>query len=223
MQYLKLAGIDTKNMLSEKGRIDQLVSINKNLKEENLKLNADTEFMKKHVIDDSFKLEYLQDLVDTLNKKLTVSEEQVMKFKKAYTEDVAELKVQLDKYDEKLNILEKNNNHYISQIEHLEDESVKNVKTIKRLETRIKSLDTQKTRISNKMHKLLEKSQEQNLQVIEELSDENNKNKIYLESLICRIREILTNEQIKAESVVEIVKEEEVSEKPKKRGRKKKE
>jgi len=222
MQYLKLAGIDTKNMLPERGRIDQLVSINKNLKEENRKLNAETEFMKKHVIDDSFKLEYLQDLVDTLNKKLTVSEEQVIKFKKAYAEDVDELKVQLDKYDEKLNILEKNNNHYISQIEHLEDESVKNVKTIKKLETRIKSLDTQKTRISNKMHKLLEKSQEHNLQVIEELNDENNKNKIYLESLICRIREIITNEQIKAESVVEIVKEEEVSEKPKKRGRKKK-
>ena len=216
MQYLKLAGIDTKNMLSERGRIDQLVSINKNLKEENRKLNSETEFMKKHVIDDSFKLEYLQDLVDTLNKKLTVSEEQVMKFKKAYTEDVDELKVQLDKYDKKLNILEKNNNHYISQIEHLEDESVKNVKTIKKLEIRIKSLDTQKTRISNKMHKLLEKSQEHNLQVIEELSDENNKNKIYLESLICRISEILTNEQIKVESVVE------VSEKQKKRGRKKK-
>ena len=119
MQYLKLAGIDTKNMLPERGRIDQLVSINKNLKEENRKLNAETEFMKKHVIDDSFKLEYLQDLVDTLNKKLTVSEEQVIKFKKAYAEDVDELKVQLDKYDEKLNILEKNNNHYISQIEHL--------------------------------------------------------------------------------------------------------
>ena len=51
MQYLKLAGIDTKNMLSEKGRIDQLVSINKNLKEENLKLNAETEFMKKHGIE----------------------------------------------------------------------------------------------------------------------------------------------------------------------------
>ena len=96
------------------------------------------------------------------------------------------------------------------------------MKTIKKLETRIKSLDTQKTRISNKMHKLLEKSQEHNLQVIEELNDENNKNKIYLESLICRIREIIRNEQIKAESVVEIVKEEEVSEKPKKRGRKKK-
>ena len=90
------------------------------------------------------------------------------------------------------------------------------MKTIKKLEIRIKSLDTQKTRISNKMHKLLEKSQEHNLQVIEELSDENNKNKIYLESLICRISEILTNEQIKVESVVE------VSEKQKKRGRKKK-
>ena len=178
MQFLKLAGIDTEKILSETGRVETLVTENKNLKEEVSKLNGQNEYMKKQVMEDNLKIEYLQELVETLTKKLELSEEKVQNLEMAYTTDIDGLKVQLKNYNEKLHILEKNDNHYINQIEHLEDESSKNLKIIKRLETRVKTLDTQKTRLNNKMHKLLEKTQEHNLDIIQELNNENKKIRI---------------------------------------------
>ena len=154
MEFLKLAGIDA-NLISDVGRLRKMESNNKVLNEENKISKDKNEVLKERVIEESLKIEYLQDVLESLNKKLTISEKQMTDIEKDNNENMNELKLQLVKYSETLNILEKNDQNYVNQIEHLEEESDKNIKMIKRLETRIKTLDTQKTRLNNKMHKLL--------------------------------------------------------------------
>ena len=95
-------------------------------------------------------------------------------------------------------ILEKGNVIFEEKIIDLENESVDNLKNIKKLHTRIKTLETQKTRLNNKNHKLLEQMQKHNFDVIEKLSEENINNKTYLEELICTISELISkNKNVK--------------------------
>ena len=92
----------------------------------------------------------------------------------------------------------------------MESESDKYTKVIKKLETRVKTLDTQKIRLNNKIHKLLEQVQDHNLYVIKELNNENEKNKVYLNTLITKVSEIVEKNKKEPKTVS-------------KRGRKKKE
>lgn len=102
------------------------------------------------------------------------------------------LKLELNKITESFQILENDNVMFQEKITNLENESVNNLKSIKKLQTRIKTLETQKTRLNNKNHKLLEQTQKQNFNVIENLKEENNNNQIYLKELISTIGELIS-------------------------------
>ncbi len=108
------------------------------------------------------------------------------------------LKVELDNISESFQLLEKKNIMFEEKITDLENESINNLKSIKKLQTRIKTLETQKTRLNNKNHKLLEQLQKQNFDVIEKLSEENINNKTYLKELIFTIGELISkNKNVK--------------------------
>ena len=108
------------------------------------------------------------------------------------------LKLELDNMSDSFQTLEKKSIIFEDKITDLENESIDNLKNIKKLQTRIKTLETQKTRLNNKNHKLLEQLQKQNFDVIEKLSEENINNKIYLKELIFTIGELISkNKNVK--------------------------
>jgi len=108
------------------------------------------------------------------------------------------LKLELDNMSDSFQILEKKSIIFEDKLIDLENESINNLKDIKKLQTRIKTLETQKTRLNNKNHKLLEQMQKQNFDVIEKLSEENINNKTYLKELILTIGELISkNKNVK--------------------------
>tara|TARA_B100002049_G_scaffold236568_1_gene223697 strand:- start:1553 stop:2152 length:600 start_codon:yes stop_codon:yes gene_type:complete len=126
-----------------------------------------------------------------INKISSINNLHLEETKKLYEKNNS-LKLELDNISDSFQILEKKNKIFENKITDLENESIDNLKNIKKLQTRIKTLETQKTRLNNKNHKLLEQTQKQNFDVIEKLSEENINNKNYLKELIITIGELIS-------------------------------
>ena len=196
MEFFSIAGIDPHKLL--KTKVNQLQVKLSALKIENTQLkNIISEF-------DS-KLTYLQEIInnqektiyeitqkkETLEDKLLVEGEEHNEEIRIEQEKYEDLKKELEEVSNTFSILNKQSGIYQQQIECLESESDKYSKVIKKLETRVKTLDTQKTRLNNKIHKLLEQVQDHNLDIIKELNNENEKNKVYLNTLVTKVSEIV--------------------------------
>jgi len=215
MEFFSIAGIDPHKLL--KTKVNQLQVKLSALKIENTQLkNIISEF-------DS-KLTYLQEIINNQEKtiyeitqKKETLEDKILLEGEEYSEEVrieqkknVDLKKELEEVSNSFHVLNKQSGIYHQQIECLESESDKYTKVIKKLETRVKTLDTQKIRLNNKIHKLLEQVQDHNLDVIKELNNENEKNKVYLNTLITKVSEIVEKNKKEQKTVS-------------KRGRKKKE
>ena len=196
MDFFSIAGIDPHKLL--KTQVNDLVIKLKAFEIENTKL-------KDTVSEFDLKLVYLQQIVnnqektisniskknETLEEKLLVEGEEHNEEIRIEQEKYEDLKKELEEVSNTFSILNKQSGIYQQQIECLESESDKYSKVIKKLETRVKTLDTQKTRLNNKIHKLLEQVQDHNLDVIKELNNENEKNKVYLNTLVTKVSEIV--------------------------------
>ena len=180
MDFFSIAGIDPHKLL--KTQVNDLVIKLKAFEIENTKL-------KDTVSEFDLKLVYLQQIVnnqektisniskknETLEEKLLVEGEEHNEEIRIEQEKYEDLKKELEEVSNTFSILNKQSGIYQQQIECLESESDKYSKVIKKLETRVKTLDTQKTRLNNKIHKLLEQVQDHNLDIIKELNNENEK------------------------------------------------
>ena len=215
MEFFSIAGIDPHKLL--KTQVNKLQVKFSALKIENTQL--------KDIISKfDLKLTYLQEIINNkekmiykITKEKEILEEKILLEGEEYSEEVrieqkknVDLKKELEEVSNTFSILNKQSGIYQQQIECLESESDKYTKVIKKLETRVKTLDTQKIRLNNKIHKLLEQVQDHNLDVIKELNNENEKNKVYLNTLITKVSEIVEKNKKEPKPVS-------------KRGRKKKE
>tara|TARA_B100000586_G_C20004437_1_gene381889 strand:- start:38 stop:724 length:687 start_codon:yes stop_codon:yes gene_type:complete len=219
MDFFSIAGIDPHKLL--KTQVNELVVKLKAFEIENTKL-------KDTVSEFDLKLVYLQQIVNNqektisnISKKNETLEEKLLVEGEEHNEEIRieqkkyeDLKKEFEEISNTFSILNKQSNVYQQQIECLESESNNYTKIIKKLETRIKTLDTQKTRLNNKIHKLLEQVQDHNLDTIKELNTENEKNKDYLSTLIGKVSEIIEKNKKEPKTLSKTVS---------KRGRKKKE
>jgi len=147
----------------------------------------------------------LQKTIDIYKLKETKDFNKISSINDSHLEEVKNLnninntfKLELENVSNSFQVLEKTNVIFEEKIIDLENESIDNLKNTKKLQTRIKTLETQKNRLNNKNHKLLEQMQKHNFDVIEKLSEENINNKTYLEELICTISELISkNKNVK--------------------------
>ena len=126
-----------------------------------------------------------------INKISSINNLHLEETKKLYEKNNS-LKLELDNISDSFQTLEKKSKIFEKKITDLENESIDNLKNIKKLQTRIKTLETQKTRLNNKNHKLLEQTQKHNFDIIETINEENINNKNYLKELIITIGELIS-------------------------------